>query len=73
MLSRWIFPQFRVTVIVVRVVTDANEFLITIHAGEKDDSAAEDVIDWDSGRIWGIRLEDKHVPALSNGSHVDCV
>ena len=65
----WIGGHLRVVVLVVNIVTDANELAVIVRAGEKDDGNTDDVGWWDAGGIWSRGLEDELVDADWDWAH----
>lgn len=57
----WIFPEFRVRVLVIYKITNTYKFVASIRAGKEDDSDSQCVIDWNSAHIWWISLTKKFI------------
>lgn len=54
--DRWVFPQLRVCVLIVYIVTDANEFLSAIGACDQHDGHAHRIALGDQPCVWSVRL-----------------
>lgn len=59
-LDRWIFTKFRVRVLIVYIVTNANEFLATVRAGYQHHGHTNSITFRYQSSIWGISLSTKH-------------
>lgn len=55
-LDWWIFTQLWVCVFIVHIVTDANEFLATICAGNQHHGNSNSITLRDQSSVWGISL-----------------
>lgn len=67
----WILAKFRVYVVVVDEISDANEFLSAIRTGEQYDGDTESILFWDSADVWWVGLEHEDVTAFGNWADVD--
>ena len=56
--DRRVLTQFRVCVLIVDIVSDPNELLSTICAGDKRDSDTYSITLWNQTSVWGISLWD---------------
>jgi hypothetical protein len=70
-LSRWLQRQCLVCVLVVDVVTHADELTVFIAAAQQDDSDADDLAVGDTRQVRGVGAEDKLVDANREGANKD--
>lgn len=72
-LDRWVFTKFWVRVLIVYIVTNANEFLATVRAGYQHYSHANSVAFRYQTSVWGIRLSTKHKRYSSINMNANCI